>query len=85
MSMIWKFDGIVSKHGVYRGKGCIQIFCNSLREQPMNFQKEKMITLASEQQEPYEKAKICYISKKNWNIITLVIKNIMKLQISVFI
>ena len=39
-----------------------------------------MIPLANEQQESYEKGKICYICKKRSNINTLVIKIIVKIK-----
>ena len=36
MYMIWTFDGIEYKHGVYQGEHCIKKFCESLREYTMN-------------------------------------------------
>ena len=66
--MIWIFDGIVNKHGVYGGEDCMKKFCESLREHAMsviNFEKKKMILLKNEQQESYEKTKVCYNCKKS--------------------
>ena len=52
MSMIWTFDGIENKHGVYRDEeDCIKKVCRSLREQAMkitNFERKKMIPLIKE-------------------------------------
>ena len=66
--MMWIFDGIVNKHGVYGVEDCMKKFCESLREHAMsviNFEKKKMILLKNEQQESYEKTKVCYICKKS--------------------
>ena len=44
-------------------------FCKSLREYAMeiiNFKKKKMKVLRKEQQESYEKAKICHICKEKF-------------------
>ena len=53
-------------HDVYGGKDCMKKFCESLRKHAMkicNFKKKKMKLLTKEQQESYENAKICFISK----------------------
>ena len=74
--------------------GCIQRwrfqkkFCESLREDAVkvvNFEKKKMITLTNEQEESHEKAKICYIYQKSFNVITLTTKIIVKLKTIVII
>ena len=62
MSAIWTFNGKENNHNVYRGKNCMKNFCESLREHAMkiiNFEKKKIIPLTKEQQESYEKTKIC--------------------------
>ena len=44
MSTILSFKCIENKHGVYRGKDCMNKFCESLREHPMkiiDFKKKK--------------------------------------------
>ena len=67
MSTISSFRSIENKHDIYRGKYCMKKFYESLREHEMkiiNFKKEKMKLLTKEQQESYENAKICYISKE---------------------
>ena len=56
-----------NKHDIYRGKGYMKKFCESLREQAMeiiNFKKKKMKLLIKEQQESYENANICYIFQR---------------------
>ena len=65
------FKDIENKHDVYRGKDCMKTFCVSLKEQAkkiINFKKKKMELLTNEQQESYEKVKICYISKRSLKI-----------------
>ena len=69
MSTIVSFRSIENKYGVYRGKGYMKTFCESLREQALkiiNFKKNKMKLLTKEQQESYENAKICYICKEKF-------------------
>ena len=64
MSTISSFRSIKNKHGVYRGKDCMKIFCEFLREHAIKkiiFKKKKMKLLTKEQQESYENAKICKI------------------------
>ena len=34
---MWAFDNIENKHILYRGKGCMNSFCTSLREHAANF------------------------------------------------
>ena len=46
MSTIWPCHCIENKHTLYRGKDCMKIFCESLREHAKNiidFEKKKMI------------------------------------------
>ena len=86
MSTILSIKKIENQHDVYRGRDCMKKFCQSLSEHAMkmiNFKKKKMNLLTKQQQESYENAKICYISKKKlktkiWNI-----KIIVKLEIIV--
>ena len=69
MSAISSFQSIENKHDVYRGKDCIEKFCESLREHAnkiINIKKKKMELLTKEQQESYENAKICYICKEKF-------------------
>ena len=69
MSTIWSFHGIENKDDAYRGKDCVERFCEFLREHVMkiiNFKKKKMKLLTKEQQESYENAKICYICQEEF-------------------
>ena len=69
MSVISSFRSIEYKHDVRRGKDCMKKFSESLREQAMkiiNFKKKKMKLSTKEQQESYEKAKICYICREKF-------------------
>ena len=64
MSTISLFKTI-EKHDVYKRKGCIKKFCESLRENAMeiiSFEKKKMELLTKEQQESNKNAKIYFIS-----------------------
>ena len=56
MSTIWTTDGVENKHDVYRGKGCMKKFCESLKEPTIkiiNFEKKKVIPLTNEERESY--------------------------------
>ena len=67
VSIISLYKGIENKHDVYRGKNCVKKFCKSLREHTveiMNFKKKNFKNL--EQQKSYEKSKICYICKEQF-------------------
>ena len=64
MSTISSFRSIENTHDVYKGKDCMQKFCEFLREHAMKintFKNKEMKLLTKEQQESYENAKICYI------------------------
>ena len=50
MSTISSFKNIKNKYDVYKGKGCMKMFCESLREHAMNtinFKKKKMSKIAA--------------------------------------
>ena len=67
MTAIWTFDHIKNKHSLYRGKGCMKKFCETLREQPKNiivFEKEKMLTLTKDELKSHQDATECYIVRK---------------------
>ena len=88
MSTILSFKKIENQHDVYRGRDCMKKFCQSLSEHAMkmiNFKKKKMKLLTKQQQESYENAKICYISKKKLKTKISNIKIIVKLEIIVII
>ena len=69
MCKISSFRSIENEHNVYRGKGCIEKFCESLRGHAMkiiNFEKKKMKLLRKKQQESNENAKICFNCKEKF-------------------
>ena len=62
MVTISTFRSMENKRDVYRGKDCMKMFCQSLRQYAMkiiNFKKKKMKLLTKEQKESYENTKIC--------------------------
>ena len=72
MSTISSFRSIEDKYDVYRGKDCMEKFCELLEKQAMkiiNFKERKMKLLTKQQLESYENAKICDICKDNWKLI----------------
>ena len=83
MSTISSFKTIENKNNVYRGKGSMKKFGESLTEHAMeiiNFNKKKLkFLVTNEQQKSYKNVKICYICMKNLKINMLKIKNIVKL------
>ena len=67
MSTISIFKCIENNHDVYRGKDCMEKFCESLREHAMkivNLKKEKMKLSTKKQQECYENAGINCIGEE---------------------
>ena len=69
MSTISSFRSTEDKYDVYRGKDCMETFCELLEKQGMkiiNFKEKKMKLLTKEQLGSYGNAKICDISKENW-------------------
>ena len=72
MSTISSFRNIESKPDVYRVKGCMKMFSESLRKYAMkiiNFKQKTMKLLTKKLQESNENAKMCYICKKKLKII----------------
>ena len=64
------FDESKNKINYYRGDDCIKKFCKDLREHAakiINYEKKKMIPLTIEEKMHYNKQKICYICKKEFN------------------
>ena len=69
MSAISSIKSLEENHGVYRGKDCMKKFCEYPRECSMefiNFKTKKRRLWTKEQQESYENAKLCYISKEKF-------------------
>ena len=61
------FDATKNKLNHYRGKNCIERFCEDLRKHVMKiiiYEKKEMIPLTDKKTEFYEKQKACHICKK---------------------
>ena len=64
------FDKSKNKLNYYRGKDCMKKFSKDLREHAskiIDYEKKKMIPLTTEEKIYYNKQKICYICKKEFN------------------
>ena len=64
------FDESKNKISYYRGDGCMKKFCKDLREHStkiINYEKKKMISLTTEEKVHYNKQKVCYICKKEFD------------------
>ena len=63
------FDSTKKKHGYFRGKECIEMLCETLKELAMeviNYEEKEMIPLTDKEKEFYEKHKVCHICKKTF-------------------
>ena len=61
------FDEKNSKLDYYRGKGCLEKFCQDLKRQVksiIDFEEKEMIKLTSEEQYRYDNRKFCFICQK---------------------
>ena len=64
------FDSIKSKLDCYKGEDCMKRLSKDLREHAMkiiNYEKKEMMALTDEENKSYEKQKVCYIFKKEFN------------------
>ena len=64
------FDKTKNKLDYYRSDNCMKKFCKDLREHAtkiINYEKKKMISLTKKEEENYNKQKVCYICKKEFN------------------
>ena len=64
------FDESKNKISYYRGDDCMEKFCKDLREHStkiINYKKKKMISLTTEEKVHYNKQKVCYICKKEFD------------------
>ena len=64
------FDKSKNKLNYYRGKDCMKKFCKDLRElatRTINYEKKRMVPLTKKEEVCYNKQKICYICKKEFN------------------
>ena len=63
------FDKSKNERSYYRGKDCVEIFCEDLKEEAMkiiNYEKKEMIPLTNEEIESYENQEICHICEKGF-------------------
>ena len=64
------FDESKNKINYYRRDDCMKKLCKDLREHAMkiiNYKKKRMVSLTTEEKIHYNKQKICYICKKEFN------------------
>ena len=64
------FDKTKTKLDYYRDEDCMKKFCLDLREHAIKliiYEKKKMIPLRNKEEKNYDKQKICYIYKKEFN------------------
>ena len=64
------FDESKNKLNYYRGKDCMKKFCKDLREHAtkiINYEMKRMVPLTTKEEICYNKQKICYICKKEFN------------------
>ena len=64
------FDESKNKISYYRRDDCMKNFCKDLREHStkiINYKKKKMISLTTEEKVHYNKPKVCYICKKEFD------------------
>ena len=68
----FSFDATENKLDCYRVKDCMEKFCEDLREHAIkmiNYEKKEMIPLTDEENNSYEKQKVYYIYKKEFNTV----------------
>ena len=69
------FDPIKNRLNCYKGEDCMESFCKDLREYEMkimSYEKREIIPLTNEENELYEKQKVCYICKKYLVLIQMI-------------
>ena len=79
------FDLTKNKLDCYRGRDCIERFCQDLKDHAteiINYEKSEMIPLTDEENKPRKKQKVCYICKKDL-VLMMIIKSITKSEIIV--
>ena len=66
----FSFDKTKNKLDYCRGEDCMKKFCLDLREHAtkiINYEKKKTIPLTKKEEKNYNKQKVCYMSKKEFN------------------
>ena len=69
MAIICSFDKKENKFNYYRGKDCIEKLCKKIKESTneiINCKKKEIIPLNNEENNIYNKQKICHICKENF-------------------
>ena len=65
----YSFDKSETERKYYRGRDCMKMFCNDLKEQAMriiNYEQKPMIPLTNEEKESYENQQICHICEREF-------------------
>ena len=73
------FDKSENERKYYRGKDCMKMFCNDLKEQVnkiINYEKKKMIPLTNEEKEYMKIKEIAIYAKKIFVLIKMIKKNL---------
>ena len=63
------FDKSENERRCYRGRDCMKMFCNDLKEQVMriiNYVQKTMIPLTNEEKESYKNQQICHICEREF-------------------
>ena len=63
------FDKSKNEQKQYRGKDCMKLFCDDLKDQAMkiiDYEKKEMIPVTDEEKESYENQEICHICEKEF-------------------
>ena len=69
LSLICSFDATKNRHYCYRGKDCIENFCEKLKElgiEIINYKEKEITPLTDEENKFYEEQKKCHICKKEF-------------------
>ena len=67
LRLIRSFDSKENEHNFYRGRDCIEKFCNDLKEvatKIVNYEQKDVIPLTDNENKFYEEQKECYICEK---------------------
>ena len=67
LRLICSFDSKENEHNFYRGRDCIEKFCNDLKEvatKIVNYEQKDVIPLIDNENKFYEEQKECYVCEK---------------------
>ena len=82
------FDTTKNKLDYYSDINCMKNFCLDLREHAtkiINYEMKEMIPLTKKEEKKHNKQEVCHICKKKDLVLTITIKNIIRLEIIVAI